>query len=95
MEKKGNNDMKNKMSVEEIQNKIYKIFEAISVVKKSIGHGCFSEEGNARIEALDCAIRCLEFAETTEEFIKNVEEADVEENIKELVKRFIKHGLNL
>lgn len=79
----------------EIEKKIDENMEAIRKVGKIIGYSSFSEKGNDKIAAIECAWKCTEFAETVEDFIQNVEEADVEEKIKKLVKQFLRHGLGL
>lgn len=87
--------MSRMMNFEEIERKIDQYLEAIAVVRKAIGYNGFSDEGKAKIEALNCAWRCTEFATTTEEFIQNVNEADADENTMKLVKKFLKNGLGL
>lgn len=82
-------------SVKEIQEAIEEKEKAVSEIRKVLGADCLTHEAENRVEAMRRLWNCCEFAYTIEDFKQNVQEDDADENVKSLMKRFMRHALGM
>lgn len=81
--------------MEEIRTKIVESQKAIAEARKILGYECFTEEAEIRSKAIDCLCRCEKFAETADEFMKNVKASDIEEEVFLQMKYYMKSTLKM
>jgi predicted polyphosphate/ATP-dependent NAD kinase len=85
-----NNEILKKAIVKTEEN-----LKIISETRRIVGYDGFSEEGKAKIAALEFVRKCLTFSDTLGDFLTNIEELKTSEDTRKLARKFAKHGLKL